>query len=231
MTQFKIMSTAADDGCQEKSAAGTKTSDQIRSRAPLDVKVPVIGIIGGPGSGKGTQCEKLVKKYSFTHISTGDLMREEVKAGTKIGKLAAKCMEEGRLVESSVVLDVLRAKIQKELPTSPGFILDGYPRSLDQAAAFEQSICPITAYIYLKVSDEAMLRRLVSRGKKSGRADDNEETAKNRIAIFYKQTQPIVSEYSGKLTSIVAEGSINEVHSVVDAAFSKLISNGSRNVV
>ncbi|KAK8393016.1 hypothetical protein O3P69_013213 [Scylla paramamosain] len=119
--------------------------------APLrDAKLPVIFVLGGPGCGKGTQCEKIVKQYGFTHLSSGDLLRDEVSSGSERGKALNAIMEKGDLVPLEVVLDLLAEAMLKRVSTSKGFLIDGYPREQAQGVQFEQNILPCTKVFILR---------------------------------------------------------------------------------
>ncbi|XP_015792410.1 adenylate kinase isoenzyme 1 [Tetranychus urticae] len=166
---------------------------------------PVIFVIGGPGCGKGTQCEKIVSKYGFTHLSTGDLLRDEVKSGSERGKRLNAIMESGQLVPLEEVLGLLKDAIKKNDSNSKGFLIDGYPREVDQAIKFEEQVSKCTFVIYFDVSDSVMVQRLLKRGETSGRIDDNEETIKKRLATFHQHSDPILSHYKDKLVKISGE--------------------------
>ncbi|KFM69145.1 Adenylate kinase isoenzyme 1, partial [Stegodyphus mimosarum] len=167
-----------------------------------EIKVPVIFVIGGPGSGKGTQCEKIVQKYGFTHLSTGDLLREECNSGSERGARLVDIMKKGQLVPNDEVLALLKEAIQKYLPKSNGFLVDGYPREAGQAVEFEQQVCKCSFLLFFDVPDDIMKARLLERGKTSGRADDNEETIAKRLDTFHKHTQPILDHYGDKVKKV-----------------------------
>ncbi|XP_063872704.1 adenylate kinase isoenzyme 1-like isoform X3 [Scylla paramamosain] len=184
--------------------------------APLrDAKLPVIFVLGGPGCGKGTQCEKIVKQYGFTHLSSGDLLRDEVSSGSERGKALNAIMEKGDLVPLEVVLDLLAEAMLKRVSTSKGFLIDGYPREQAQGVQFEQNILPCTKVLYFEVPDEVMVQRLLHRAKTSGRVDDNEETIKKRLATFHKHSEPVIEYYKDKCSTIVALASPDEVFAEV----------------
>uniref|UniRef100_A0A0P4WDJ8 adenylate kinase n=1 Tax=Scylla olivacea TaxID=85551 RepID=A0A0P4WDJ8_SCYOL len=184
--------------------------------APLrDAKLPVIFVLGGPGCGKGTQCEKIVKQYGFTHLSSGDLLRDEVSSGSERGKALNAIMEKGDLVPLEVVLDLLAEAMLKRVSTSKGFLIDGYPREQAQGVQFEQNILPCTKVLYFEVPDEIMVQRLLHRAKTSGRVDDNEETIKKRLATFHKHSEPVIDYYKDKCSTIVALASPDEVFAEV----------------
>ncbi|XP_043203483.1 adenylate kinase isoenzyme 1-like isoform X3 [Amphibalanus amphitrite] len=173
--------------------------------------LPVIFVLGGPGSGKGTQCEKLVAKYGFTHLSSGDLLRAEVESGSDLGKQIKDTMEAGDLVPLETVLRLLREAMITSLETSKGFLIDGYPREVEQAVKFEEQVCPCTLVIYFELSDEVMTQRLMKRGETSGRVDDNEETIKKRLQTFHEHSQPVVCHYEQRCKTINAERSVDEI--------------------
>lgn len=187
-----------------------------------EAKLPVIFVLGGPGCGKGTQCEKIVKQYGFTHLSSGDLLRDEVSSGSERGKALNAIMEKGDLVPLEVVLDLLAEAMLKRVSTSKGFLIDGYPREQAQGVQFEQTILPCTKVLYFEVPDEVMVQRLLHRAKTSGRVDDNEETIKKRLATFHKHSKPVIDYYKDKCSTIVALSSPDEVFSEVQKALSAL---------
>ncbi|XP_054714430.1 adenylate kinase isoenzyme 1-like [Uloborus diversus] len=180
-----------------------------------EIKVPVIFVIGGPGSGKGTQCEKIVQKYGFTHLSTGDLLREECNSGSERGTRLVDIMKKGQLVPNDEVLALLKEVIQKNLSNSNGFLIDGYPREAGQAVEFENQVCKCSFLLFFDVPDEVMKTRLMERGKTSGRADDNEETILKRLDTFHKHTQPILDHYGDKVKKVEASGTVDEIFSKV----------------
>ncbi|CAN7994280.1 unnamed protein product, partial [Ixodes hexagonus] len=169
--------------------------EEPKMSEPLKVDVPVIFVFGGPGSGKGTQCEKVVEKYGFTHISSGDLLRAEVIAGTERGKEINEIMKKGELVPLDIVLSLLKEGIRKSLAKSKGFLIDGYPRNVDQGERFEKEVCKCTHLVYFEVADQTMQDRLMKRGETSGRVDDNEETIKKRIRTFREESEPVIEKY------------------------------------
>ncbi|XP_071947368.1 adenylate kinase isoenzyme 5-like isoform X2 [Antedon mediterranea] len=170
---------------EEKSAAS----------ALKDVKV--IFVIGGPGSGKGTQCTKIIEKYGFTHISTGDLLRAEVNSGSVRGKQLTEIMEKGELVPQETVLQLLKESMEANT-SSNAFLIDGYPREVQQGIDFEKEITECQFTLYFDVSDEEMTKRLLKRGETSGRSDDNEETIKKRLAVFHEHTTSVIGYYEEK---------------------------------
>lgn len=176
-----------------------------------DAKKIIIWVLGGPGSGKGTQCEKIVEKYKFTHISTGDLLRDEVKSGSERGKALHETMKEGKLVPVEVVLALLAEKMVHTVDTSNGFLIDGYPREVIQGQQFEKSISPCHVIIYMKATDETLIARLLKRAQTSGRSDDNEETIAKRLKTFHEHNDPIINTYASKVKEINAERGPDEI--------------------
>ncbi|XP_006834864.1 PREDICTED: adenylate kinase isoenzyme 1 isoform X2 [Chrysochloris asiatica] len=177
----------------------------------------IIFVVGGPGSGKGTQCEKIVQKYGYTHLSTGDLLRAEVSSGSDRGKMLSEIMEKGQLVPLETVLDMLRDAMVAKVDTSKGFLIDGYPREVQQGEEFERRIGQPTLLLYVDAGAETMTQRLLKRGETSGRVDDNEETIKNRLQTYYKATEPVIAFYEkrGIVRKVNAEGSVDSVFSQV----------------
>ncbi|XP_055951093.1 adenylate kinase isoenzyme 1-like isoform X2 [Argiope bruennichi] len=180
-----------------------------------EIKVPVIFVIGGPGSGKGTQCERIVQKYGFTHLSTGDLLRDEVNSGSLRGERLTDIMKKGQLVPNEEVLALLKEAMLKNLANSNGFLIDGYPREVGQAVDFEKQVSKCSFLLFFDVPDEVMKERLLHRGKTSGRADDNEETIAKRILTFHNHTQPILDHYGDKVKKIPATGTVDEIFAEV----------------
>jgi adenylate kinase len=168
-----------------------------------DTNLPVIWVLGGPGCGKGTQCDKIVKKYNFSHFSTGDLLRDEVASGSEKGKELHDMMTKGILVSNEIVLRLLEAAMVKALPHTVGFLIDGYPREAAQGPEFEKCICPVDLILYFECA-ETLVARILHRAAQSAvkRADDNEETLKTRIATFRENTEKILVQYPTKLLRV-----------------------------
>ncbi|KAK9879401.1 hypothetical protein WA026_006467 [Henosepilachna vigintioctopunctata] len=188
-----------------------------------DIKVPIIWVLGGPGSGKGTQCEKIVEKYGFTHLSSGDLLRNEVKSGSPRGKELTEIMEKGELVPMDVVLDLIREAILKALPDSKGFLIDGYPREKEQGIAFEKKIAPVSVVLFFDASENTLVERLLGRAKTSGRVDDNEETIKKRLNTFNTHNDQVVEQYTEKLKKIDAERDTEAIFAEVQTYLDPLV--------
>lgn len=173
-------------------------------------------LFGAPGAGKGTQSEKLIRQYGLVHISTGDLLRNEIRNQTELGLEAKKLMDDGKLVPDEVVIGMIRNKIDENL-SAPGFIFDGFPRTVAQAAALDELLgergTSITAMLCLDVDREELIQRLVKRGETSGRSDDNEEVIKKRIVEYENKTAPVAGHYEKqyKLHRIDGIGGIEEI--------------------
>lgn len=174
-------------------------------------------LIGSPGSGKGTQAERLKLELAVPHISTGDLLRSAVKAGTPLGEEAKVVMAAGQLVSDQIMLGILEDRLAAD-DVRDGFILDGYPRTLPQADALECLLKrvgqPLDAVVELRVPAENIIARTRKRFEAEGRADDEPETVRKRLDVFAKQTAPVVDFYrqNGQLQEVDGVGSIEDVY-------------------
>jgi len=196
------------------------------------VGVPIVWILGGPGCGKGTQCAKIVEKYGFTHLSSGDLLREEVASGSDKGRELSAIMKEGKLVPNDAVLCLLKKAIDCKICEAKGFLIDGYPREKDQGVAFERQIAPADLIIFLDCADATMVSRIMGRAAASTekRADDNEETIKTRLATFRSNTNAILEQYTDKTITLNAERPVDEIFADVSRALDCLIQKKSEAV-
>ena len=174
-------------------------------------------IFGPPGCGKGTQSTLIIEKYNLNHLSTGDVFRKNIKDESPLGKLAKKYMDQGKLVPDQVTIDMLNNEINN-CNDSNGFIFDGFPRTIDQAKSLDVLLSKkgekISLVLSLDVSENELLKRLLLRGKESGRVDDqSEEVIKNRIDIYKKQTLVLKDYYekSGHFFQINGEGAIDNI--------------------
>ena len=151
-------------------------------------------IFGAPGSGKGTYSDMIVEKYGMGHISTGDVLRAEIKNGTELGKTAKGYIDNGQLIPDELMIDIL-AKTYDSLPAGKGVIFDGFPRTIAQAEALKQMLSQrghdMGIMIELVVEEDILVARLLNRAIEQGRADDNEETIKKRFAVYHSQTAPL----------------------------------------
>lgn len=175
-------------------------------------------ICGAPGCGKGTQSDLIVRKYNLTHISTGDLLRKEIAANTELGKVAYKYISKGQLVPDQMIIDMLANKLNSlESSNTKGIILDGFPRTLAQAEALEKLFSERNTQtdilLDLQVDEDELIARLLKRGETSGRSDDNLETIKKRLDVYYNQTKPVSDYYQslGKYAGIYGMGTIDEI--------------------
>ena len=177
-------------------------------------------LFGPPGSGKGTQSENIIKKYGYARISTGDVLRAETANQTALGVEAKKYMDAGQLVPDSLIIDML-AKTMDSYTDAKGIIFDGFPRTVAQAQALKEMLAKrgadVTVMINLQVDNDELTKRLLERGKTSGRSDDNLETIKKRLDTYNNQTAPVIDFYKedGKLENIKGVGSIDEIFDAI----------------
>lgn len=173
-------------------------------------------LLGAPGSGKGTQAVRLKEYLQVPHISTGDLLRAEVAAGSPLGLQAKEVMARGDLVSDEILLGMLKDRFSRE-DTRAGFILDGYPRNLAQAAALDQLLAGLgqkfDAAVQLVVDNEQIIERLAGRAKAEGRADDTPESVRHRLSVYDEKTAPVADFYRlhGQLTVVNGVGALDEV--------------------
>lgn len=174
-------------------------------------------LCGAPGCGKGTQSDFIVDKYGLTHLSTGDLMRKEVASGSELGQLISSYTSQGQLVPDDVTIKLLEQYIDSLPADTKGLIFDGFPRTLNQAVQLERLMKKrgdVTAILIdINVPEDEIIRRLIERGKTSGRADDNLETIKKRLVVYHEQTRPVDDYYElmDKYVRIQGLGTISEI--------------------
>ncbi len=158
-----------------------------------------IVIFGAPGSGKGTQSDLIIGKYGLGHISTGDVLRNEIKNGTGLGKTAKAYIDKGQLIPDDLMVSILASVYDSFGKEHKGVIFDGFPRTIPQAEALKQMLDArshkIAAMIELDVPEDELMARLIKRGKESGRSDDNAETIKKRLDVYHNQTSPLIEWY------------------------------------
>jgi len=189
-----------------------------------------IVIFGAPGSGKGTQSEYLIKKYELAHISTGDVLRAERDSGSELGKLAESYMSKGQLIPDELMVDILAGVYDQKTKggNCKGVIFDGFPRTIPQGVALSEMLeergQKIAAVVSLEVNEEELIRRMINRGKESGRSDDNHDTIKARLDVYYNQTTPLKEQYSkeGKLYQIEGLGTKDEIFSRITEIIDKV---------
>ena len=173
--------------------------------------------LGPPGAGKGTQAQRLAQTHGLLHLSTGDLLRAEVQAGSDLGREAEAVMARGELVSDSLVLAIVRSRL---LGHGGGWLLDGFPRNLAQAAALDTLLAELgqamERVVLLELDDAVLIQRLLARG----RSDDNEAVIRHRLEVYREQTAPLIAYYSerGLLTAVDAAGSVEEITSRIEAA-------------
>jgi adenylate kinase len=173
-------------------------------------------LLGAPGSGKGTQAARLKSHLQVPHISTGDLLRAEVAAGSELGLQAKEVMARGDLVSDDILLGMLEVRFSRA-DTRNGFILDGYPRNLAQAAALDDLLVrigqPMDVALQLHVDNDVLIERLAGRAKAEGRADDHPDSVRKRLEVYDQQTAPVIEFYRqhGQLTVVDGVGSLDEV--------------------
>ncbi|MAI79387.1 MAG: adenylate kinase [Deltaproteobacteria bacterium] len=175
-----------------------------------------IVLLGAPGAGKGTQAMRLTQSLGVPHISTGDMLRAAVAAGTEIGLKAKGLMDSGQLVGDDIVIGIAKERLS-ESDASAGFVLDGFPRTVEQAVALDQILDelgkPVDCCLAMTVDTDEVVGRLLKRAESEGRADDNEETIRERMRVYDAQTAPLLGFYEdkGRLVSISGMGSIESV--------------------
>ena len=186
-----------------------------------------IVIFGAPGSGKGTQSERIVEKYGINHISTGDVLRAEIKNGTELGKTAKGYIDQGQLIPDELMIDIL-ASVFDSFKDSKGVIFYGFPRTIAQAEALKKMLAErgqdVSVMLDLEVPEDELMVRLIKRGKDSGRADDNEETIKKRLHVYHSQTSPLIDWYKNekKYQHINGLGTMDGIFADICEAVDKL---------
>jgi adenylate kinase len=186
-------------------------------------------LFGPPGAGKGTQSERLVERYGLIHLSTGDIFRNNIKNGTELGALAKSFMDKGELVPDEVTISMLEAEIDKN-PNAKGFIFDGFPRTTAQAEALNHFLkaknTEVDLMVALVVPEDELVKRLLLRGKDSGRTDDTDENIiRNRIQVYNRQTAVVADFYAAqnKFKTIDGVGSIDEISHRLYAAIDGIL--------
>jgi UMP-CMP kinase len=181
--------------------------------------VTVLFVLGGPGAGKGTQCANLVRDYHFTHLSAGDLLRaEQDRKGSEFGELIKSYIKDGKIVPMEVTVQLLENAmtevVNKDNDKRGKFLIDGFPRKMDQALKFEETVCPSKFVLFYDCPEEEMQKRLLKRGETSGRSDDNAESIKKRFKTFVETSMPVVDyfEKEGRVVKVVATKTPDEVY-------------------
>jgi len=187
-------------------------------------------LLAPPGAGKGTQGERLAARHGVPHLATGDLLRDHVARGTELGRAAQEHMHAGGLVPDHLVIEMVLERIggDEERPALTSFLLDGFPRTLTQArAAYEwarEHERTFDAVVLLEVPEDELVRRLVQRGREQGRADDTEDVIRERLAVYDRNTAPLVDYYErrGILVRVDGTGSVDEVTERIEAGLAAL---------
>ncbi|KAK4763144.1 hypothetical protein SAY86_008912 [Trapa natans] len=203
---FVLMGTAVD-------AATRDTNGSLIEKNPT-----VVFVLGGPGSGKGTQCANIVQHFGYTHLSAGDLLRAEIKSGSDNGTMIQNMIKEGKIVPSEVTIKILQNAMLES--GNDKFLIDGFPRNEENRAAFEEVTKIVPAFVlFFECSEEEMERRLL--GRNQGREDDNIETIRKRFKVFVESSIPVVEHYKsrGKVRKIDAAKPIEQVFQAVKTVF------------
>jgi adenylate kinase len=180
-------------------------------------------LLGPPGCGKGTQALRLVEKLGVPHVSTGEMLRAAVAAGTPLGRRAGAVMESGELVPDALVIEIAAERLAAP-DARRGFVLDGFPRTVPQAEALEEVLARsrerLERCVALEVDEEALVKRLLERARREGRSDDNEQTIRQRMRVYREQTEPLLAFYDGRgvLVRVDGRGSVEEVAEAISGA-------------
>lgn len=188
-----------------------------------------IVIFGAPGSGKGTQSEKLIERYGLHHISTGELLRSHIQQGTPLGKVADTFISQGMLIPDELMIEVLAETLRsEEVRNSNGVIFDGFPRTIPQAEALSGLLkkelgSDIDAVVGLEVNENQLIERMLKRGETSGRSDDNIDTIRKRLDVYHRQTAPLKDYYikNGKYYGVDGNDDIDSIFNSITKALDK----------
>ena len=177
-------------------------------------------LFGPPGAGKGTQAVKIAEKYGWKHVSTGDILRAEVSQGTALGLKVKSVMEAGHLVSDELLIKIMES-VYKKNAAAKGFVLDGFPRTLNQAQELDRMLATlghsISLVLALEVNEDELVKRLLKRAQEQGRKDDTEEVIKNRLVQYHAFTKPLIDYYKEKklFTEVFGEGSIEDIFNLL----------------
>ena len=175
-------------------------------------------LFGAPGSGKGTQSERLINEFGLHHISTGEVLRDHIRRGTELGKIADSYISKGQLIPDDLMIRILDDVLDKEAAGKEGIVFDGFPRTIPQAEALKELLLKrgtdLHAVVGLEVPEDELVERMLNRGTQTGRADDNIETIKNRLEVYHNQTHPLREYYTteGKYLGINGSGNVEEIY-------------------
>ncbi|KAK3546739.1 hypothetical protein QTP70_033608 [Hemibagrus guttatus] len=196
----------------------------------LAMNPQVVFVLGGPGAGKGTQCTKIVENYSYTHLSAGDLLREERnRKGSESGQLIDRYIKEGKIVPVEITINLLKTAMEKTMEKDEDkfrFLIDGFPRNENNLQGWMKVMdgkADVKFVLFFDCSNEVCIDRCLERGKSSGRTDDNKESLEKRIQTYLQSTRPIIEQYEkqGKVRTINASRSISEVFADVKLVFDR----------
>ena len=185
-------------------------------------------IFGAPGSGKGTQSERIISEYGLFHISTGDVLREQIAKGTELGKIADSYISKGQLIPDELMIDILSQVLDANPQAGKGVIFDGFPRTIEQAKALKKMLAlreaEVDVVVGLEVEEEELIERLLKRGQVSGRSDDNLDTINKRLHVYHNQTKPLKDYYvkEGKYKQIKGTGTVENIFNSIKETISKL---------
>lgn len=189
-----------------------------------------IVIFGAPGSGKGTQSERLISEYGLHHISTGELLRDHIARGTDLGKIADQYISKGQLIPDELMIKVLEHTLDTNPEsTASGVIFDGFPRTIPQARALKEMLesrgTKVHAVVGLEVDENELVRRMLQRGTESGRSDDNIDTITNRLRVYHSSTAPLKDYYvnEGKYHAIDGNGTVDEIFDNIRTSLKKIL--------
>ncbi|KAM8930292.1 UMP-CMP kinase isoform 1-T1 [Pelodytes ibericus] len=201
----------------------------VRSLSSV-MKPLVVFVLGGPGAGKGTQCERIVQKYGYTHLSAGDLLRDErKKPDSQVGGLIESYIKEGKIVPVEITIGLLKKAMELTMKNDTNknkFLIDGFPRNEDNLQGWEKTMngkADVSFVLFFDCDNETCIERCLERGKSSGRSDDNRESLEKRIQTYLQSTRPIIDLYEekGKVRKVDASKSVDEVFSKVEELFDK----------
>lgn len=204
-----------------------KAADEAREREIHQFEgKTIIFIIGGPGSGKGTQSQMIIENYDTGYMSAGDLLRAEADTGSELGNFIQEQMKLGAIVPQEITIGLLKKEILNQ--SKQLYLIDGFPRKLDQAQTFEETVCQAACALFLDVPDDVLVERLMERGKESGRVDDNPETIKLRLKTFHEVSEPVYDMFDAKGKAIKIDGNrpTEEIFADIKKLLDRILSGG-----
>eukprot|EP00933_Yihiella_yeosuensis_P029429 TRINITY_DN23089_c0_g1_i1.p1 TRINITY_DN23089_c0_g1~~TRINITY_DN23089_c0_g1_i1.p1 ORF type:complete len:324 (-),score=49.29 TRINITY_DN23089_c0_g1_i1:221-1192(-) len=186
----------------------------------------VVFVLGGPGAGKSTQCAMLAEQYQYHHVSTGDVLRQEMREGTRLGQEARAYVDSGKLVPCDLIIKIIEAEFRRLMTKGSNFLLDGFPRSFSNLHAWRRHLeqkAVVNGCLFFDAKEEVMEQRMLAFGGRSGRSDDNVYTIRNRFKTFYDESMPLVQEFErvGLLHYINSNKSVEQVYALLQRLFNK----------